>query len=371
MAQQDNIILIRMVPTVTTSILDYFLTVALISEINNDDLQVGAEFSVSGIEEFASLSAVAEKFKTTSQIYYHARDAFNQKVNIGINQSEIKKLIILKKEETDATFEDALNRLGYKNSYYMAINPVQDSDIESADKWVSGYRKILFAQTNSVDVISDAQDDIASVLKAKGSARTALYYHGNNNEKLATAVASILASYPIARKNASFKRPSGITVDKLTDTQEGYLDKKNVNSFIAYIGGAGDCSTRELTSHNGVVANGDEIQQVTAIDRIVLTLQASYMDALEQDIPYDDRGGTVLYGKTSNAFAQLKKEGIFAEDSVDEETGEVVKSYTINVLPIATIKKHYTEYFAQKMFLIEVTATLAGSGKKIMLTFAY
>jgi hypothetical protein len=95
------------------------------------------------------------------------------------------------------------------------------------------------------------------------------------------------------------------------------------------------------------------------------------MDALEQDIPYDDNGGTIVYSKVNSVFAELKKEGIFAEDSIDEETGEATKSYTINVLTRANVKKNYPDYFAQKMFIVETEVQLAGSGKKVMLTLAY
>ena len=117
--------------------------------------------------------------------------------------------------------------------------------------------------------------------------------------------------------------------------------------------------------------SGDEIQKVIDIDRTILSLQAGLMDALEQDIPYDDNGGTIIFDKINSVYAQLKRERIFAEDSVDEETGEMDKSYTIKVLPRATVKKYYPEYFAQKMFVAETTVNFAGSGKKVMLTLAY
>ena len=88
-------------------------------------------------------------------------------------------------------------------------------------------------------------------------------------------------------------------------------------------------------------------------------------------LPYDDNGGTIIFDKINSVYAQLKREKIFAEDSVDEETGEMDKSYTIKVLPRATVKKYYPEYFAQKMFVAETTVNFAGSGKKVMLTLAY
>lgn len=372
MAQQDDVIIIRTVESITTSILDYFLNVALVSEIDNElDLVQGQTFSSDGYEVFASLPAIAEKFVTTSSIYKIARDVFNQKTNTGINQSNLKRVIVIKKEESDDNFETALNRVGYKNAYFLLCNPKSDDDIMSCNNWVSGYRKMQFAQTSTQDVAGEATDDIASILKSNNAGRTALYYHTVTDESLAGAVASILSSLPVGRKNASYKQPSEITVDKLTDTQEEHLTSKNVNFYVPFIGGAGDYSTRYLTSANGVTSIGDEIQKIIAVDRTVLSLQASLMDALIQDIPYDDNGGTIVFDKINSVFAELKNEGIFAEDSVDEVTGELIKSYTIKVLPRATVKKYYPEYFAQKMFIVECEVQLAGSGKKVMLTLAY
>lgn len=371
MAKQDDVIIIKAVENITTSILDYFLNIALVTEIGEADLVAGQTFSVAGMETYASLDAVAEKFVTTSKIYGIARNIFNQKTNIGINQSNLRRLVIIKKNTEDATFEACLNRVGYKNSYFILINPKLDTDIVSADDWVEGQRKLLFAQSSSEDIVSDGSDDIASVLKNKKSDRCAMYYHTLDTESLSGAMASILASYPIGGKSASYKKPTGITVDNLSDTEEGYLADKNVNYYVAYIGGAGDYSTRYLTSDNGVTLGGQEIEKVIAIDRTVLSLQASLMDALEQDIPYDDNGGTIVYGKINNVFAQLKKDGLFAEDSIDEETGELIKSYTIKVLTRATVKKNYPDYFAQKMFIAECAIQLAGTGKKVMLTLAY
>lgn len=372
MAQQDDVIIIRTVESITTSILDYFLNIALVSEISEDtDLIEGQSFDSKGYEVFASLSAVAEKFLTTSPIYKIARDVFNQKTNNGINQSNLRRLVIIKKEESDETVEACLNRVGYKNAYFQLVNPKNENDITSCDNWVSGYRKMLLAQSSSSNVIGDSTEDIASVLKAKKAGRTAMYYHAIEDENLAGAMASIMASLPVGRKNASYKQPSGITIDTLTDTQEEHLTSKNANFYVPFIGGAGDYSTRYLTSANGVVASGDEIQKVICVDRTILSLQASLMDALVQDIPYDDNGGTIVYDKVNSVFAQLKREGIFAEDSVDEETGEMIKSYTIHVLPRATVKKYYPEYFAQKMFIVQCEVQFAGSGKKVMLTLAY
>lgn len=374
MAQQDNIIIIKTEETVSTSITEYFLNIALVTEIDNDtDLVNNQTFSTDGVEMFQSLEQVAEKFVTTSKIYKIARDVFNQKTNNGINQSNIKTLAIIKKESSDASFEACLTRVGYNDSYFVLVNPTSDDDINSVNDWVSNKRKMAFTQTNTENVLlSDSENDIATTLKAKNATRTALYYHKLAEEQsLAGSLASILASYPIGGKSASYKKPSGIEPDKLSGTEETNLFNKNVNYYVYYIGGAGEYSKRQLTSDNGVTSSGDEIEKIIAIDRIVLTLQANLMDALEQDIPYDDNGGTIIYGKVVKALTQLKNDGILAEDSVDEVTGQVDKSFTIEVPTRATLKREYQDQFKQKMFIVKVVANLAGTGKKVMLTFAY
>lgn len=370
MANQDDIIIIRTVESITTSILDYFFNIAFVTEIEEDDLLDSITFDPSGIEQYASMLTVAEKFKPTSKIYKIANAIFAQKNNTGANQSNLKRLVIYKKTDSE-DFQTCMTRLGLKNSYFVLINPKQDSEIESAYEYLNTRRKLMFVQTKSQNVASNGTDDIATKLKGKKAGRVAMYYHLIDTECLAGAIASILASYPIGRKTASYKTPTGITVDNLSDTVEGYLKGKNVNYYVSYIGGADDYSKRELTSDNGVVLSGDEIQKVISVDRTILSLQSNTMDALVQDIPYDDNGGTIVYNKINDTLSQLKREGIFAEDSVDTETGEILKSYTINVLTTAETKKYYKEYYAQKMFIVEIEVIFAGSAKKVMLTLAY
>lgn len=377
MAQQDDIIEIKTVENITTSILDYFLNVALVTPITEStseitgDLILNEEFSEDGYEVYASLPAVAEKFNTTSKIYKIASSVFVQKNNNGVNQSNLRRFIVIRKLDTDTTYEDALVRVGYKNAYFLLVNQENDTDILSVNNWVSGFRKLLFTQTSSDSVFGNTGEDIASVLQDNNATRTALYYHEDDNESLAGALAAILAGYPIGAKGASYKRPTDITVDKLTDTQEETLTSKFANFYVPFIGGAGDYSTRYLTSANGVTSGDIEIEKMIAVDRIVLSLQASLMDALEQDIPYDDRGGTIVYGKVNKVFASLKNEGVLAEDSVDDTTGEVDKSYTIYVVPIATVKREYSDYYARKEFIVQCTLNIAGVAKRIAITIAY
>ena len=287
MAQQDDIIEIKTVESISTSILDYFLNVALVTPVaettseTTGDLIEGQTFSADGYEEYASIQALAEKYLTTSPIYKIGSSVFTQKNNNGVNQSNLRRFVVIEKKDSDESFLDALNRVGYKNAYFTLVNQTGDADVISTGDWVQNQRKLLFAQTSSDDIFGDTSGDLASLLKESNCTRTALYFHADNTESLAGAIASILAGYPIGAKGASYKRPSAITVDKLTDAQESTLTDKNANFYVPFIGGAGDYSTRYLTSANGTTAGGEEIEKMIAIDRIVLSLQAGLMDDLQ------------------------------------------------------------------------------------------
>lgn len=372
MAYQEDIIVIKTEERITTSILDYMLNILMITEISPDDLQAGKSFSPNGYEEFGSIDAVGAKFKVTSTIYKKANNLFAQKYNNGVNQSNMKKLVIVQKTDNDKSYLDCLNRIGYKNCYYTLVNSNADADALSVNDWVATRRKIQLYDAGDDDIKdSSSSSDIASVLKAKNAGRTGVFYHKVESEALAGSVMAILASTPVGTKSASYKTPSGITVDVLTDTEEEALRAKNANFFTYYIASSGDYGTRQLTSDNGVMANGDDIQKVICVDRTVLQLQAGLMDAIIQDLPYDDNGGTVIYDTVNSVFAQLKREGVIAEDSIDPETNEVIKGYTINVLTRAQTKKYYPEYFAQKSWIVDATVEYALTGKRVQLVLAY
>ena len=372
MAYQEDIIVIKTQERITTSILDYMLNILMITEILPEDLVQGKSFSPNGYEEYGSIDAVGEKFKVTSTIYKKASNLFAQKYNNGVNQSNMKKLVIVKKDEEDKSYLDCLNRIGYKNCYYTLCNSNADANALSVNDWVSNRRKIQLYDAGDDEMKnSEATNDIASVLKAKNAGRTGVFYHEVETESLSGALMAILASSPVGTKSASYKTPSGITVDNLTDTEEETLRAKNANFFTYYIASSGDYGTRQLTSDNGIMANGDDIQKVICVDRTVLELQAGLMDAIVQDLPYDDNGGTVIYDAVNSVFSQLKREGVIAQDSIDPETNEVIKGYTIYVLTRAETKKYYPEYFAKKSWIVDTTVEFALTGKRVHLTLAY
>lgn len=372
----DNIIVVNEQEIITTSIDGYFKNLAIVARFENSELLNSHVFATTGVEVYESLQAVAEVFPTTHPVYKCAQDVFTQKLNTGMNKSSVEKVAVCQILDTDPSIEGGLTRIAYADAYHWVLTSVDHRDIESFMTYFADKRKLAHAQTSEAEVLtntqvtidSDPEDNIAKKL-ASTNTKGVLYYHKLDEEFLNGAEASIHCFQPAGRISGVFDKPTGITADELSDTEKTNLETNNVNYYTAYIGQAGSYMTRNLTA-GGKMCNGNETQEQVILDRIILNLQSAGMDALEQKIPYDDRGGTVLEGKLKKVMIQLQNEELIASDSLADD-GTVQKGQTLQVLTRATVKQQFPSKFAEKCFVVKATAEIALNAKKVEIYLVY
>lgn len=369
--QIDDIIIVNEQEIIQTSVDGYFKGMAIVAKFENATLNTGKTFSVSGHEEYTSLDGLKEKFPTTHPVYKLAKNIFTQKINTGVNKSGVEVLSVCQILSTDDNVEAGLTRIGYADAYHWVYCGKEDADIESFNDYFADKRKLPHAQTDSTDILTDEDDNIAQKLANK-SAKIALYYHATNlatDESVAGALAAIDCSIVTGKNSGVYQKPTGITADSLTQPQQTKLDLNNVNYYTFYLGQAGKFQTRKMSA-GGFLSNGQEIQKQIILDRLIINLQSAGMDALEMQLPYDDRGGAVLEGKLKAVLKQLQNEGLIAADSLADD-GTLEKGQTLRVLPRATVKREYASLFAQKCFVAQATAEIALTGKKVQINLAY
>lgn len=373
----DNVIIVNEQEIIMTSIDEYFQNKAIVARFENTDLKEGKTFSDSGQETYTSLAGVAEKFPETHIVYQLAQDSFTQKTNTGMNKSALKKLTVIQIKSTDASIEAGLNRVGHTDSYLWDLASTNDNDITSFASYFGDKRKIPYAQTSEAEVLTNTQitpetgepyDNVAKMLK-DANRKIVLYYHANNEEGLHSAESAIMAFGTTGRISGVFDKPTGITVDTLSENQQVKLDENYVNYYTPYIGQAGSYMTRNLTS-GGKMSNGYPIQEQVILDRTVLNLQSAGMDALEMKIPYDDRGGTMLESKLQAVLRQLQNEGLFKVDSIADD-GTIVKGQSLKVLTTAETQKNFVSLYTQQMFVAQAEVVLALNAKKVQINLAY
>jgi len=364
----DNIIIVNETEVITTSIDGFFRNLAIVAEFENAALSDGHVFSTDGYEVYESLGAVAEVFPTTHIVYKYAQDCFTQKTNTGVNKSALEKLAVIQIKSTDSSFEAGLTRIGYSDAYHMVCASSVADDIESFATYCADKRRIPHAQTPDADVLADTAGNVAETLFG-ASVKCALYYHADAEQGLHAAMGAIHCFGTPGRIAGFYDKPSGITVDVLTDTQKSKLDGNKVNYYTPYIGQAGSYMTRNLTA-GGYLTNGEKIQKQVILDRIILNLQSAGMDALQMKIPYDDRGGTILEGKLKAVLRQLQNEELIAADSQDDE-GFVTKGQELKVLSRAQTKKDFASLYAAQTFVVQATVYLALNAEKVVINLGY
>lgn len=372
MAQSlSNIVAVNATELSTTNIDSYFRYIMLVVAFEDADLITGETFSTTGYEEYSTLDGVAAKFPVASQTYKWAEDIFAQKVNTGINGSSFEKVVVVQKKTTDATYLAALNRISYEDAYWVL--PLTDTvaEVQSVESWVSTKYKQIWTQDNSADILNNGiSTDIASVLKAGGSQRAAVWYHADGTEALAGSIQAILATNNPGDRAAFYKEPASITVDTLTDANLTSLDNKNVNYYTNLKGTAGKWNSDKFT-FKGILVNGDKIQKLYQTDRILLTLQTRGKDVLKRDIPYDNRGVAQLEKELNDVLKSFQVQEIIKEQTFVNSFGNTVNGYFAKVYSMENTQVGFPSQYAAQTFVGKIEYLLALTGEKIVIDITY
>jgi len=145
------------------------------------DLIAASVFS-ERVREYSNLTAVAVDFAATTKVYKAASALFAQ-------SRAPQKVKVGRRESGDASHTAALNAIESEDSdWYTLVTAYKlSADINELDVWISTRSKILLASSEDVDVLTDVDTDVLSLLKAKLSDRTAyLWSHAAGVDVLAT-----------------------------------------------------------------------------------------------------------------------------------------------------------------------------------------
>lgn len=146
--------------------------------------------------------------------------------------------------------------------------------------------------TDDADCITNATDDIFSVLKGADYSRTIGQYSTDDPYAICAIMGYAMGANTGLANSAytlMFKGEVGILVEQLTQTQVGYLDGKHANEYLSY-------GNYYNIFQKGVMANGVDFSEILNMDMLRNDIQLSIMDLLygTPKIPQTDVGQTML-----------------------------------------------------------------------------
>lgn len=196
--------------------------------------------------------------------------------------------------------------------YCLLLAGATDDDILSFADAIEPLEKVFLVSTNTAAVATQATDDVASRLKAKGYTRTALIYTQNlGNTVEAAWVGSQLPQTP-GSNNWAYKNLTGVSADALNGNQLSILygspiagqAGKNVNVYTT-VGGIG-------ITFPGMMASGQYIDITIGLDWLQSTLRTALFTMLQQatKVPYTDAGASMLMSAVRGVLAQAETNGL-------------------------------------------------------------
>jgi hypothetical protein len=172
--------------------------------------------------------------------------------------------------------------------YAVILTSRTKVDILGAALLIESRRKILLACSADADVKTNAANNVAASLKARGYTRTALVWSGDQANGPEAGWAGRCLPLDAGSETWKFKDVVGIVADKFTDTELVNLKLNNVNIYRTFAGFS--------MMSEGQVASGEFIDVIRFIDWLQAQIEENVFAALISvpKIPYTDAGVAMI-----------------------------------------------------------------------------
>ena len=250
-----------------------------------------------------SAASVADKYGENSIAY-----AMAQKLMGG--QLRPAQFMVGVKNSTE-TYTQGLNAaIEYNNDWYaLLLDSKVAGDIKEAAAVIQATRKMFFASTKDADVLDPVSTaDIGSFLHDGGYTRTALVYHSQADTQHPEAawVGSQIVETP-GSNDWCFKGGAGVTIDRLSSTNQNTLSEKSVN-FYSRVGGVN-------MFRYGDTAEGAPIDEIIFVDWLQARIeeQIFYRIATKKKLPMTQSGATMIEAEIRSVLTQGVANGGIAD----------------------------------------------------------
>lgn len=266
----------------------------------------------------------------------------------------------------DETKLEAAQAARAKNSewYGMCVLGAEKAEIQSIAAWANTQKVTFFFNTNDADVLTNAEDDIFSILKALGFKNTIGMYSADSYAAVS------LMGYAMGANDGTensaytlaYKTLPGVMPDDLTQAQVDAVKGKNGNVYVTRNG------TYNLFEQ-GVMSNGTPYDEVIGVDQLSYDIQIACMDILantRSKVPHTDSGMLMFVSAINAELGNAVTRGFIAPGEwngpkvLNLEPGDMLQTgYTVQFQPVA--EQSRSDRAARKAPPIYICVKLAGA----------
>lgn len=244
------------------------------------------------VRSYGSLASVAEDFGAGSVTYTMALRAFGQ-------QLVFPEVLIGRKDE-DETYVEALLAIQEENDNFIAvvIDSHDPADVLEMASTIQAMDKVFFTSSDDEDIKSPSVDnDIGSQLRDASYDHTVLIYSAQADTQYPEAAWIYQLLETPGSNTWAMKRLSGVTVDRLSDSDVNALEGKNVNYFRPVKG--------VPIMMTGTTSEGTWIDEVIFVMWWKARVQEAIFTRMIQSrkIPYTSTGASLIEAEIRNVNA--------------------------------------------------------------------
>ena len=199
--------------------------------------------------------------------------------------------------------------------YAICIHSRTAGEILAVASWVqaqgSANPKLFFAQSSDAAILTADTTDAASVLQAKASFRTSIWYHADDAEYLDGGVIGGQLPSDAGSITWAYKTVSNVTVGTLTSGEKAYCHSKACNTY--------DTVASINITEEGKVSDSpfEWIDVIRGVDWLQTNLQADVYTVKVNNpkVPYTTEGLALIGATVSNRLATAQARGILSTDT--------------------------------------------------------
>jgi hypothetical protein len=252
--------------------------------------------------------------------------------------------------------------------YAIAVIGTVNDDVLAISQYIQGAnnKHLYGVTTQEPGVLSSVSTtDIAYLLEQLGRNRTMVQYSSQNAYAVVSALGRILTVDYNGNNTTitlKFKQEPGIVAETLSESQVAAAEAKNANLFLEY-------NNDTAIFEQGVMSNGDFVDEITGTDWLALTIQTAIYNVLYTSptkIPQTDAGMHILATTIESVCSQGVINGLLAPGVWNSqgfgtlvEGGFLDKGFYVYAPPVA--QQLQADREARKSVLFQVAAKLAGA----------
>ena len=327
MALIDQIINISITRSTIGLTRDEFGTIMI---MGNSDVNPGE------VNEYTSLSEVAEDFTTDTEEYKRAALVFAQDIKVD------KILIATQLDGTDTDYTSMYTRIKNINNGFYAVMAVDidGADLISLAQVIETDTKILAIGGRYTDDPTDLNNLFDLNLSRTFVINTKIPSNLMEIEPLEAAwLGRMLPTQP-GSSTWAYKNLKGVSSSDYSSTEISTLESKNAN-YYTELGGLG-------TTLNGVMVNGEYIDIIRGIDWLDNLMKTNILTLFQTNtkIPYTNNG----IGLIENSVRASLDEAV---------SNDVIDDYVVTTLDSADVS--FSDKAERILRNVNFTATLTGA----------